>query len=252
MKTICLANMKGGVGKTSISVTLATELGTYGGTMLLDFDPQANATSWTLPDDANPVYETVDLLQGKATMKDACIQTQTQGLSVIPTFGIGGGLKTYVENIGELIINKAVKRLLIDIGRQGYRFCVIDMSPAFGKLERAALIAADEVITPILADRFSMDGLQTIATNIADLRDLVDRPIAQYKRIVINGLDKRIKRHQEITEQVRAQMPQMIYTLPIDQVFFRAQTASHTVQSMDAKKETLDEITRLAKDITEA
>jgi cellulose biosynthesis protein BcsQ len=126
---------------------------------------------------------------------------------------------------------------------------VIDLSPAFGKLERAALIVATETVTPILADRFSLDGLEAITTNLKELQSLVENPIAQYKRIVINVLDGRIKRHAEITEKIKASATQIIYTVPIDQVFFRAQTTSKTIQAMDAKPETLNEISRLAKDI---
>jgi chromosome partitioning protein len=251
MKTIAIANMKGGVGKTSISVSLAAELAKTARTVLLDFDPQGNTTAWIAPDSADMQHELADVLQGKVEAHAAIIPTDTPGLSLLPTFGISGDLKGYIENAGELQINKAVKDLIINIGRVGYAFCIIDLSPAFGKLERAALISAIETITPILADRFSMDGLEAITTNLVDLQRLVDRPISTYKRIVVNGIDGRIKRHAEIIAKIKTVMKQTIYTLPIDQVFFRAQTASRTIQAMDAKPETLNEIARLANDIKE-
>jgi chromosome partitioning protein len=252
MKTIALANMKGGVGKTSLAVSLAAELAKTSKTILLDFDPQANTTAWTAPDGAKMDYELADILQGKAEARDAIIPTDTAGLYLLPTFGIAGGLKHYIENAGELQINKGVKDLIADIAKQTFVFCVIDLSPAFGKRERAALIAASETITPILADRFSTDGLESIAANLKELQGLVDRPIAEYKRIVINGIDGRIKRHATITADIKASAVQTVYTLPIDQVFFRAQTTSRIIQTLDAKQETLNEITRLAKDIKEA
>ena len=145
--------------------------------------------------------------------------------------------------------NKSVKNLIADIAKQGFSFCVIDLSPAFGKLERAALIIANETITPLLADRFSFDGLETITTNLAELQNLVDHPIAEYKRLVVNALDGRIKRHTEILGKIKADTKQMVYTLPVDQVFFRAQNQSRIIQTMDAKPETLAEIRRLAADI---
>jgi chromosome partitioning protein len=252
MKTIALANMKGGVGKTSIAVSLAAELAKTSKTVLLDFDPQANTTAWTAPDEAKMDYELADILQGKAEAPAAIIPTDTAGLYLLPTFGIAGELKPYIENAGELQINRAVKNLIADIAKQTFAFCVIDLSPAFGKLERAALIAASETITPILADRFSTDGLESIAANLKELQGLVDSPIAEYKRIIINGIDGRIKRHATITADIKASAAQTVYTLPIDQVFFRAQTASQIIQALDAKQETLDEIARLAHDIQEA
>ena len=251
MKTITLANMKGGTGKTSISVSLAAELAKHDKTVLLDFDPQANTTAWTAPESYNPdkMPELVDVLQDKATAQSAIIPTETKGLSLLPTIGVNGGLKPYVENAGELVINKAVKNLFADIGKLGFTYCIVDLSPAFGKLERAALISASETITPILADRFSLDGLESIAENLNELTGLVDHPIAQYKRLIINGMDGRIKRHAETEQKLKADAKQTIYTLPIDQVFFRAQSQSRMIQTMDAKPETLDAITKLANDI---
>ena len=249
MRTITLANMKGGTGKTSISVSLAAELARRDKTILLDFDPQANSTAWTAPDNAELTAELADVLQGKAPAKSAIIPTETEGLYLLPTFGISGDLKPYVENAGELQINKAVKTLIADIAALGFQYCVIDLSPAFGKLERAALISANETITPLLADRFSFDGLESITANLNELQSLVDHPIAEYKRLVVNAIDGRIKRHAEILGKVKEKSKQAVYTLPIDQVFFRAQNQSNIIQSMDAKPETLAEITRLAADI---
>jgi chromosome partitioning protein len=242
--------MKGGVGKTSLSVSLAAELAKTDKTALLDFDPQANTTAWTAPDTwgENNEPELSEVLQGKATAKAAIIQTNTERLFLLPTYG-NGELKGYVENSGELQINKAVKILIGDIAKLNFAFCVIDLSPAFGKLERAALISASETITPLLADRFSLDGLETIAVNLTELKNLVDNPIAEYRRLIVNGLDGRIKRHATILAKIKAEAKQSIYTMPIDQVFFRAQNESRTIQTMDAKPETLEEIARLANDI---
>jgi chromosome partitioning protein len=252
MKTITLANMKGGTGKTSLSVSLAAELAKTDKTAILDFDPQANTTAWTAPEpwggDSEP--EIADVLQAKTTAQAAIIPTETERLFLLPTYA-NGDLKDYVENSGELAINKAVKTLIADIAKMNFAFCIVDLSPAFGKLERAALISADETITPILADRFSLDGLETIAANLTDLQNLVDKPIAQYRRLIVNGLDGRIKRHAATLENLKKNATQIIYTVPIDQVFFRAQRESKPIQKMDAKPETLNEIARLANDIRE-
>jgi len=241
--------MKGGTGKTSISVSLAAELAKQDKTVLLDFDPQANTTAWAAPDNAKMPAELADVLQGKASAKGSIILTDTEGPYLLPTYGIKGDLKDYVENAGELVINKTVKNMIAEIARLGFQYCVIDLSPAFGKLERAALICANETITPLLADRFSLDGLEAITFNLDELQSLVDNPIAEYKRLIINALDGRIKRHAEILAKIKASAKQAIYTLPIDQVFFRAQNQSKMIQTMDAKPETLAEISRLAADM---
>lgn len=249
MKTISLANMKGGVGKTTLSVTLAASLARHGDTCLLDFDPQGSASTWAAPDGARLSLEVADVLIGKAKPEIAIIPTDTKGLYLLPTFAIGGWLKTYIENAGELQINKAVKDTLAALTALGYQWAVIDLSPAFGKLERAALIAATEAITPILCDRFCIDGLEAITANLKNLQDLIDKPIAQYKRLVINGVDRRIKRHSEISASIYAGATQSIYTIPIDQVFFRAQASSAMIWALDPKPETTAEIERLTHDL---
>lgn len=252
MRTIALSNMKGGVGKTSLAVSLAAEFAKTSRTVLLDFDQQANSTSWTLPDteSAGEGGELADVLRGDTPIGAAIVPTDTTGLYLLPTF-IDGQLRSYAENAGELQIIKAVKDLITALGKE-YKYCVIDLSPAYGKLERAALIAASETITPILADRFSLDGLEAITSNLAELQSLVSGPIATYKRLVINGINRSIKRHADITDKIKARAKQTVYTVPIDQVFFRAQTSSMTIQDMgDAKPETLETISQIAADIRE-
>jgi len=249
MKTICLANMKGGVGKTSLAVTLAASLARSGeSACLLDFDPQGSATAWAAPEEASMTGELADVLSGAAALPAVLLPTGTPGLSLLPTFGIGGGLKPLVENAGELAINKAVKTLLHALSAQ-FQWAVIDLSPAFGKLERAALISATETITPLLCDRFCIDGLQAIAENLKELQGLVDAPIAAYRRLVINGVDRRIKRHSEITASIKGAAKQTVYILPIDQVFFRAQAASEMIWALEPKPETAAGIERLTADI---
>jgi chromosome partitioning protein len=250
MKAIAIGLQKGGVGKTSLAVSLAAELAGYGDTLLIDLDPQGNASAWTAS--GEPILELADVLQGKCETRAAILPTKTHGLFLIPTFGIAGGLKSFSENQGELQINKVIANVKTDAAKQGYHFCVMDLSPSFGKLERAALIAADEVITPIMPDVFGTDGLEIFTANLLELQNLVDRHIADYKRLVINAVDNRIKQHSEIINKVKAASQQAIYLLPVDQVFRRAQTTCKMIQTLDAKKETLAEITRLANDVKEA
>lgn len=251
MKTICLANMKGGVGKTTLSVTLAASLARYGDTCLLDFDPQGSASTWAAPESASLALEVSDVLTGKEKTEKAIIPTDTKGLYLLPTFGIGGGLKKYVDNSGERQIDKAVRDTLAVIAALGYQWAVIDLSPAFGKLESAAIVSATETITPILCDRFCIDGLEAISANLNELKSLIDKPIAEYKRLIINGVDRRIKRHGDISAKIKATAKQTVYTLPIDQVFFRAQAESRMIWETDPKPkpETTAEIKRLTIDL---
>jgi chromosome partitioning protein len=135
----------------------------------------------------------------------------------------------------------------------GYQYCVLDLSPAFGALERAALVAADEVITPIIGDRFGGDGLEIFSSDLKQVRTDYDTTKPAYRRIVVNAIDRRIPKHNETLTDIRAQGAGfVVYAIPVDPVFRKAQTAGLTIQELaGAKKETMSELNRLANDLTE-
>jgi chromosome partitioning protein len=256
MKTIAIGLQKGGTGKTSLAVSLAAELAKHGDTLLIDLDPQGNASAWTAT--APPKVELAGIFYGKASVKDVAMPTGTSGLFLLPTAGLSGELKLFADGQGQRE-PFCVKALIKDIAAHGYRFCVIDLSPAYGSLEQATYIAANEVITPIMPDPFGVDGLQIFTSNLAKLKKNMDPAgisIATYNRLVFNAVDHRIKQHRAITDAIKAHTKQETYTIPVDQVFRRAQTACRTIQAMNAKgesakAETLSELTRLAAAIME-
>jgi cellulose biosynthesis protein BcsQ len=141
--------------------------------------------------------------------------------------------------------------LIANITALGYRYCIIDLSPAFGTFEREAVTASDEVITPIMPDPFGVDGLQIFASNIIDAREKMHTKNPAYSKIVICAIDNRIKQHGAILENIRANGSGLsVYAIPVDQVFRRAQTIRKTIQAIGgAKIETLDAIRRIAADI---
>jgi chromosome partitioning protein len=251
MKTIALSLQKGGTGKTSMAVTLAAELGREAGSaVVVDLDPQGNTSAWIGPDELK--VELASVLFGKSRVGDVVVPTKSQGLSLIPTAGLGGELKLFAETKGLQEVY-CIQDVVDDLAALGYKYCIFDLSPAFGALERAALIAADEVITPIMPNTFGVDGLEIFANNLSDLRKKMRSVKPDYKRIIITAIDNRIKQHGEIQKDIMDNIRGLhIYCLPVDQVFQRAQTLRLTIQDVgNGKKETLDEIKRLAKDIME-
>jgi chromosome partitioning protein len=250
MKTIAIALQKGGTGKTVLSASLAAALADKapGKDLLIDCDPQGNASEWAAP---QPVKaELAGILYGKTTLKNAAVPSRFPGLFVLPSAGIGGELKTWGEGPG---IRKpfAMREITKAAAAEGFHYCVLDLSPGFGAVERAALAAADEVITPVIPDPFGVSGLEIFATNLKELRGDLDTEKPAWRRVAANALDHRIKQHGEILESVRAGAEGFIfYVFPIDQVFRRAQTEQKSVfQAGGAKKETLSELERLASDI---
>jgi chromosome partitioning protein len=247
VNTIAIALQKGGTGKTSLAVSLAAELANYAATILIDADPQGNASAWIGPETLKA--ELAGVLFKKYAVQHAVIATTTARLSLLPSAGLGGELKVFSETAAPRS-PFCMEDLLTELSAV-YQYAVIDLSPSFGSLEGAALIAADEVITPIMPDPFGIDGLHIFAANLADLRARLHTRKPAYTRTVISAVDGRIKQHRDIIETIRGGAgTQHIYTIPVDQVFRRAQTIHKTIQATgDAKRETLSAVASLAKDV---
>ena len=256
MKTIAVGIQKGGTGKTTIAVSLAAELARYGSTLIVDADPQGNATNWLSPPDKNLPGELAGVFSRTANLQTATISTETAGLFLLPTAGIGGQLRFYISNESEMKQLANFKNLIKDIAKQGYKFCVIDLSPAFGFMERAAFMTADEIITPIMPDTFGMDGLEIFTYNLLQLKEDAEAAgmgrIGAYNYLVLNAIDRRIKQHDELIEKVKTEAKQKAFLIPVDQAFRRAQTACRPIQAEAAKNETLAEFSRMAAELAKA
>ncbi len=168
-KTISFHLQKGGVGKTTISGTLACQSALDGyRTLLIDVDPQGNASSWFLKE-APLFFELADVVQGKCYIHDAIIPIpQIQNMSLLPTFGIGGTLKLYAET--KLAEEPFVLQDLVHEVSESFDRIILDLSPGLGRLERAALISSNEVITPMTPEVFSLDGLEIFIDELAKLK----------------------------------------------------------------------------------
>jgi chromosome partitioning protein len=225
-KTVAFHLQKGGVGKTTISGTLACQSALAGfSTLLVDIDPQGNASSWFLKNAPN--FELADVIQGKCFWKDAIVQIpQVPNLSVLPTFGIGGTLKAYSET--KLAEEPFVLQDLMLELSGSYERIILDLSPGLGRLERAALIASDEVITPMTPEVFSLDGLEIFIDELNKLKKNL-RSNVKHTKIIINSFDNRIKQHRDIYNAACAGVFS-VYKIPVDPLFRKAQEAGMAPQ----------------------
>lgn len=160
MLTIAVINQKGGVGKTTTTVSLGAGLARAGKRVLLiDLDPQANLTShlqWQLFDPQHTVY---DLLRGKVALADAALATGIERLHLVPS---GGDLAAAELELAGEIGRESILRDQIAKGvRAGARFdyVLIDCPPSLGLLAINALTAADEALVPIQAEFFALQGM---------------------------------------------------------------------------------------------
>jgi chromosome partitioning protein len=171
MHIIAIANQKGGVGKTTTTASIATELAILGHRVLMiDADPQANLTSYFLQADSVTTSLSNVLItsaqQKRGSIKDERLTTVIEGLDIVPT-------KISLSNFDREppVSIKKLRSALREVADE-YDFVVIDTPPNFGLLLSTALMAANHVLIPVQAAPFALDGLYDLLQVIDDMRDL--------------------------------------------------------------------------------
>jgi chromosome partitioning protein len=171
MHIIAIANQKGGVGKTTTTASIATELAILGHRVLMiDADPQANLTSYFLPPDSVTTSLSNVLIsstqQKRGSIKEERLTTVIEGLDIVPT-------KISLSNFDREppVSIKKLRSALREVADE-YDFVVIDTPPNFGLLLSTALMAANHVLIPVQAAPFALDGLYDLLQVIDDMRDL--------------------------------------------------------------------------------
>jgi len=171
---ICIANQKGGVGKTTTAVNLSASLAQSGKKVLLiDADPQSNATTSLGFSRGDYEFNIYHVLTGMKDIKDIILKTSIKGLSIAPSnIGLFGIEKEFHSNKieeKELLL----KRKLEDI-REVYDFIIIDSPPALGSITINVLSASDSVIIPIQCEFFALDGLAQLLSTISMLQKTIN------------------------------------------------------------------------------
>ncbi len=249
MKTIAFALQKGGTGKTSTAVSVATELAKKHKVVLIDADPQGNASAWY---NNELTAELSDVLTNKAGIGEALISTGIKNLFMIPTAGVGGGLNAYQKTEAN-----GKPEAMLDVTDElakAFDFCIIDTSPHFGPLEESCFIASDEIVPVMMIDRFSFDGLEIFMSNLQDLKSRAKRvsKAAEIKRLVLNSKDNRLATQEGKIDALVKTLPEnmKLHVIPVDQAFKKAQDMHEPIETVEPKKETLSVIKEIANELS--
>ncbi|MFC4723557.1 ParA family protein [Geojedonia litorea] len=207
-KIIAIANQKGGVGKTTTSVNLAASLGVLEKKVLLiDADPQANATSGLGVDVESVEVGSYQLIEHSATAEDCILSTNAPHVDIIPAHIdlVAIEIELVDKDEREYMMRKAITHL-----KDSYDYILIDCAPSLGLLTLNALTAADSVIIPIQCEYFALEGLGKLLNTIKSVQKIHNKAL-DIEGMLLTMYDSRLRLSNQVVEEVQKHFSDMVF-----------------------------------------
>jgi len=212
IKTIVFANQKGGVGKTTSAVNIAAGLAAKGNRVLLvDSDPQGNATSGLGINKRQTAASVYDVLIGRCKASEAIQKTRFSSLSVLPSSMnlVGAEIELVEEDRREYRLRDGLAEV-----KDGYDYIIIDSPPSLGLLTINALTAADGVVVPLLCEYYSLEGLSQLTQTVAQIQKRYNPSLCMLG-VLINMFDGKLNLSLQFMSEIKKYFGDQLFKVPI-------------------------------------